>query len=78
LQEVWMDQHRDSLQVSVCIGVGGCFDFYSGRIPRAPLWVRQLAMEWVWRLAQEPKRMWRRYIVGNPLFLYRAWQQARA
>lgn len=76
LQEFWMDKHRTQLKVPVCIGVGGCIDFYADRIPRAPLWVRNLSMEWIWRLAQEPKRMWRRYIVGNPLFLYRAWRWA--
>ena len=59
------------------MGVGGLFDFYSGRIPRAPLWLREIGLEWVWRLIQEPGRMWRRYILGNPLFLYRVWKQAR-
>ena len=59
------------------LGVGGLFDFYSGRIPRAPLWLREIGLEWVWRLAQEPGRMWRRYLLGNPLFLYRVWRQAR-
>lgn len=77
-QELWIAQHRDQLQVTVCMGVGGLFDFYSGRIARAPLWLRELGMEWVWRLLQEPKRMWRRYIIGNPLFLYRVWRQAQA
>ena len=59
------------------MGVGGLFDFYSGRIPRAPLWMRELGLEWVYRLLQEPGRMWRRYVIGNPLFLYRVRQQAR-
>jgi exopolysaccharide biosynthesis WecB/TagA/CpsF family protein len=76
LQEFWIDKHRNRLQVPVCIGVGGCIDFFAERISRAPTWVRNISMEWVWRLAQEPKRMWRRYIVGNPLFLYRAWKWA--
>jgi N-acetylglucosaminyldiphosphoundecaprenol N-acetyl-beta-D-mannosaminyltransferase len=76
LQEMWMDNHRNSLKVPVCIGVGGCLDFFSERIARAPKWVRKLSMEWVWRLFLEPKRMWRRYIIGNPLFLYRAWKWA--
>jgi len=76
LQELWMDNHRNSLKVPVCIGVGGCLDFFSERIARAPKWVRQLSMEWVWRLFLEPKRMWRRYVIGNPLFLYRAWKWA--
>ena len=52
------------------IGVGGLLDFYSGRIPRAPVWVRELGMEWFYRFVQEPGRMWRRYFVGNLEFLY--------
>ncbi len=74
-QELWIAAHQDQLRPSVCMGVGGLFDFYSGRISRAPLWLRELGMEWVWRLLQEPQRMWKRYIIGNPLFLYRVWRQ---
>jgi lipopolysaccharide/colanic/teichoic acid biosynthesis glycosyltransferase/UDP-N-acetyl-D-mannosaminuronic acid transferase (WecB/TagA/CpsF family) len=70
-------EHRRDLEVPVCMGVGGLFDFYSGRIPRAPLWLRELGLEWVWRLLQEPGRMWRRYVIGNPLFLYRVIREAR-
>lgn len=74
-QEFWIDANRNWLSPSVCIGVGGLFDFYSGRIPRAPLLFRKSGCEWLWRLAQEPRRLWRRYIVGNPLFLARcAWE----
>jgi exopolysaccharide biosynthesis WecB/TagA/CpsF family protein len=76
-QDLWIDQHRDKLEVPVCMGVGGLFDFYSGRIPRAPLWLRELGLEWMWRLMQEPRRMWRRYVIGNPLFLYRVTREAR-
>ncbi|WP_208303002.1 WecB/TagA/CpsF family glycosyltransferase [Dermatophilus congolensis] len=76
-QELWIDQHRKQLNVGLIQGVGGLFDFYSGRIPRAPLWLREIGLEWVWRLAQEPGRMWRRYIVGNPRFLRRAWLDSR-
>ena len=71
-QERWIDRHIDATGVSVAIGVGGLFDFYSGRIPRAPKWMRELGLEWVYRLAQEPGRMWRRYLVGNVAFLMRA------
>lgn len=53
------------------MGVGGLFDFYSGRIKRAPRWMRDIGLEWVFRLLMEPKRMFRRYIIGNPLFLRR-------
>ncbi len=76
-QEKWLDHHHEVLEPAVRMGVGGQFDFYSGRIPRAPMWMREIGLEWVWRLLQEPGRMWRRYVIGNPLFLYRVWRQAR-
>jgi N-acetylglucosaminyldiphosphoundecaprenol N-acetyl-beta-D-mannosaminyltransferase len=76
-QELWIARHRAALSPPVAMGVGGLFDFYSGRIRRAPVWMRELGMEWVYRLMQEPGRMWRRYIIGNPLFLYRVWIQKR-
>lgn len=75
-QEKWIRQNRDSLRVTAALGVGGLFDFYSGRIPRAPQWLRELGLEWVYRLYQEPGRMWRRYLVGNVVFLSRViWQR---
>jgi exopolysaccharide biosynthesis WecB/TagA/CpsF family protein len=70
-QDTWLRSVAQRLAVPVRIGVGGLFDYYSGRIPRAPVWIRELGLEWVWRIACEPGRLWRRYIVGNPLFLYR-------
>lgn len=73
-QEKFIHQYAHKINATVQIGVGGLFDFYSGRIPRAPLWMRQIGMEWVFRLLQEPKRMWKRYILGNPLFLYRVYR----
>ena len=76
-QEKWIARNRARLNVSILMGVGGLFDFYSGRISRAPVWIREVGMEWVWRLLQEPGRMWRRYVVGNPLFLYRVWRQKK-
>ena len=76
-QELWIEQYADQLAPSVNIGVGGLFDFYSGRISRAPLWLRQIGMEWIWRLSQEPARMWRRYVLGNPVFLARVWKESR-
>lgn len=74
-QELWLAHHREQLNVTVCLGIGGLFDFYSGRIARAPVWMREMGLEWIWRLIQEPSRMWKRYIIGNPLFLYRVWRQ---
>ena len=77
-QERWIARNRARLNVSILMGVGGLFDFYSGRISRAPVWIREVGLEWVWRLLQEPGRMWRRYVLGNPLFLYRVWRQKNA
>ncbi|RDD30376.1 N-acetylmannosaminyltransferase [Prosthecochloris sp. ZM] len=71
LQEKWITQYRSQLKPHVLMGVGGLFDFYSGTIRRAPRWMREIGMEWVYRILQEPKRMWKRYVIGNPLFLYR-------
>lgn len=76
-QEAWLEEHSESLDVPVGIGVGGLFDFYSGRISRSPRWLRDIGMEWSWRLLQEPGRMWRRYILGNSLFLFRVWRQSK-
>lgn len=76
-QELWIENFSDKLDVPVAMGVGGLFDFYSGRIPRAPKWMRSLGLEWVYRLMQEPGRMWRRYLIGNPLFIWRVWNWQR-
>ena len=73
MQELWLDKHLHRLRSTVNMGVGGLFDFYSGRISRAPGWLRAIGMEWTWRLLQEPGRMWRRYLIGNPVFVLRAW-----
>lgn len=76
-QELWLERWKKQLEPSVTMGVGGLFDFYSGRIPRAPAWMREMGLEWAYRLMQEPGRMWRRYIIGNPLFLYRVRHQVK-
>jgi N-acetylglucosaminyldiphosphoundecaprenol N-acetyl-beta-D-mannosaminyltransferase len=70
-QELWIRRHLERLNVGVAIGVGGLFDFYSGRIARAPQWMRELGLEWFYRFLQEPGRMWRRYFLGNALFVWR-------
>jgi N-acetylglucosaminyldiphosphoundecaprenol N-acetyl-beta-D-mannosaminyltransferase len=70
-QDVWVDQHLAELGVKVAVGVGGLLDFFGGRIPRAPRWIRRLGMEWCYRLYQEPRRLARRYLLGNPVFLAR-------
>ena len=70
-QERWIAAHGDACGATLTFGVGGLFDYYSGRIPRAPQWLRELGGEWVFRLVQEPRRLWKRYLVGNFVFLAR-------
>lgn len=70
-QDLLVDRHLDAFGVKVAIGVGGLFDFISGRIKRAPMWMREMGLEWSYRLLQEPSRMWRRYLLGNFTFLAR-------
>lgn len=69
LQEKWIARNRHKLTSPVVMGVGGLFDYYSGRIPRAPKLVRACKSEWIWRLAMEPRRMANRYLAGNARFL---------
>lgn len=73
-QDLWIERHLSKTGVNVAMGVGGLFDFYSGRIPRAPVWLREVGGEWLFRFIQEPRRMWRRYFVGNLEFLFRVFQ----
>lgn len=70
-QEFWIEANGPCLNVSAMIGVGGLFDFYSETVSRAPEWLRELSMEWVWRLAVQPLDKGKRYLIGNPLFLIR-------
>ncbi|MDQ1474289.1 MAG: N-acetylglucosaminyldiphosphoundecaprenol N-acetyl-beta-D-mannosaminyltransferase [Bryobacterales bacterium] len=70
-QDKWIREHLGETGARLSIGVGGLFDFYSGRISRAPIWMREIGMEWFYRFLQEPRRMWRRYFVGNAVFLSR-------
>ncbi len=69
-QTVWMAEHRDRLDAPVLIGVGAAFDFHTGRIPQAPRWMQRHALEWLFRLKTEPRRLWRRYLIYNPLFVW--------
>ncbi|UDL07028.1 WecB/TagA/CpsF family glycosyltransferase [Marinobacter sp. CA1] len=71
MQELWLKRVQSRLHTRLNIAVGGLFDFYSGRIPRAPLWMREAGTEWLWRFLQEPRRMWRRYFLGNPIYIRR-------
>src|SRR6059036_1016178 len=69
-QEKWMAAMRDRLDAPILAGVGAAFDFHAGMIPQAPNWMQALGLEWTFRLAQEPKRLWRRYARYNPLFAW--------
>lgn len=69
-QDLWMHEHRDKINAPVMIGVGAAFDFLAGVKPQAPCWIRNNGFEWVFRLVTEPKRLWRRYLIDNPLFIY--------
>ncbi|MBM9520172.1 WecB/TagA/CpsF family glycosyltransferase [Desulforhopalus vacuolatus] len=71
LQEKWISENEKYLKPNILMGVGGLFDFYSERTKRAPRWLREIGLEWAFRMRQEPGRMWRRYVIGNPAFLYR-------
>lgn len=71
VQELWINKHAQSIDIPVIIGVGALFDFYSGAMPRSPLLIRKLRMEWFFRFLVEPRRLFRRYIIGNPEFLVR-------
>ena len=68
-KERWLHRYLDDLDVSFVMGVGGSFDVVTGRVGRAPRIVQRAGLEWFWRLAQEPRRMWRRYLFGNLAFL---------
>jgi exopolysaccharide biosynthesis WecB/TagA/CpsF family protein len=71
LQEKWLAGNLGATGARLGVGVGAFFDFTAGTVPRAPAWMNKAGIEWIWRLWQEPKRMWRRYLLGNPLFLWR-------
>jgi exopolysaccharide biosynthesis polyprenyl glycosylphosphotransferase len=70
-QEKWIWQHRQELRVPVCWGVGALLDYSAGKTPRAPVWLRRVGGEWLFRLLVEPKRLWRRYLLGNAFFVLR-------
>lgn len=70
-QEKWTYQHWNELNIHCHVGtIGAVFDFYAGTAKRAPQWWQNHSLEWLYRLIKEPKRMWKRYILGNPLFLW--------
>lgn len=70
-QEKWTYSHWDELNIHCHVGtIGAVFDFFAGTVERAPIWWQRHGLEWLYRLLKEPKRMWRRYIIGNTLFLF--------
>jgi len=69
-QEYWIADNLKSSGVRFALGVGGSFDHLSGRARRAPVWMQRAGLEWLYRLAREPRRLWRRYLVGNSQFIW--------
>jgi exopolysaccharide biosynthesis WecB/TagA/CpsF family protein len=70
-QEVWIGRNLEATGAGLAFGVGALFDFLAGEVSRAPVAIRRARLEWAWRLALEPNRLFRRYVLGNPLFLMR-------
>jgi N-acetylglucosaminyldiphosphoundecaprenol N-acetyl-beta-D-mannosaminyltransferase len=69
-QEHWMAKHRSAINAAALIGIGAAFDFVSGTKRQAPRWIQRSGFEWVFRLATEPRRLARRYLLGHPIFVY--------
>jgi N-acetylglucosaminyldiphosphoundecaprenol N-acetyl-beta-D-mannosaminyltransferase len=70
-QEHWLKENWHSLEAHVALAVGAAFDYVSGEVARGPRWMTDNGLEWLSRLVVEPRRLWRRYVIGNPLFLWR-------
>jgi exopolysaccharide biosynthesis WecB/TagA/CpsF family protein len=77
LQERWLDRRLDATGAQLGVGVGAFFDFSAEVVVRCPPWMSRLGIEWLYRLRLEPRRMWRRYVIGNPLFVLRALRSRR-
>lgn len=73
-QENWMAAHKNEVR-AVMLGVGASFDFFAGSVNESPAWMGRLGLEWLFRLTQEPKRLWRRYLILNPRFMWLAARQ---
>lgn len=77
-QEKWTYEHWNELKIHCHVGtIGAVFDFYAGTVKRAPIWWQEHGLEWLFRLLKEPRRMWRRYIIGNTLFLWNILKEYR-
>lgn len=73
-QEKWMAEHRGRVN-AVMVGVGAAFDYHAGSVKRAPLWMQNAGLEWLHRVCSEPRRLWKRYLITNSLFIYYASRQ---
>ncbi|WP_297527354.1 WecB/TagA/CpsF family glycosyltransferase [Thiohalobacter sp.] len=69
-QEKWMANNWEEFKPSILMGVGAAFDFHAGTVKRCPPWMRSVSLEWLYRLCREPRRLWKRYLVTNSLFLW--------
>jgi N-acetylglucosaminyldiphosphoundecaprenol N-acetyl-beta-D-mannosaminyltransferase len=76
-QELWIARALDEIKPAVAIGVGASLDFLSGQLQRAPRWLSNAGFEWAYRLAQDPKRLWKRYLIRGPRFLSILWRTSR-
>lgn len=74
-QDFWMADMRPLLKAPVLVAVGAAFAFHAGQVPQAPRWMMRAGLEWLFRLCVEPRRLWRRYLIGNPRFLWLAARQ---
>lgn len=70
-QEKWISEHSNNLRSSLILNAGSCFDFVAGTKRRCPEWMGTMGLEWLFRFIQEPRRLWQRYLIGNPLFILR-------
>ena len=75
LQEAWIKDSIDKIEANVFMPLGACLDFYTEQVYRGPQWLTGNGLEWLTRLVTEPRRLWQRYLLGNPLFIYRVLKQ---
>jgi len=75
-QELWVDKNKRFLKVKIIMCVGGVLDVMAGKTRRAPVWIQKICLEWLWRLMQDPKRLWKRYLVHDMKFFYLLLQES--
>ncbi len=77
-QDLWLGEFREKLDAPVLVAVGAAFNFHAGLLSQAPRWMQRSGLEWFYRLCREPRRLWRRYLLGNPRFVWlllRRWRK---